>query len=203
MAFENVTFPFVPLIHDQVREVIDPVSVSSNGTFEYRIRRARWESFIFRVPTQTMTDPQKETVRTFLSKRRAGLNSFKYTDPAYKEFISALLSFNSTTFWNLNLPFDTSTAGTAHPVFKVGTLTATKNGSPATVLGTSIIAGQPVVQISGSISTDIIKVSGPIFFVVRLDSNFNEALTALQCSDNRPFVHTVGEIRLVEVFGEF
>jgi len=203
MAFDNVNFPDYPLIHGLNKVITDPVQVSSNGTYEYRVKRSRWERYTWSVPTQTMTTAQKEEIRTFLSQRNHGLNSFKFIDPDYAAFDAAIMSHNSTDKWNLALPFDTNTPGD-HPIFNpnVSALTVTVNGSPGVLGSASIIDGVPVIQVNGTTGTETIRITGQIDFTVRLNTDFKYALFALQCSDNRPAGHTVSAIELTEVFGE-
>jgi len=206
MAFDDVVFPTVPLIHDQIRETIDPVSVASNGSYEYRTKRQIWERFVYRISTQTMTTTQKEQIRNFLLARGHGLNSFKYHDPELSLLQDAVLDYNSGTEWNLALPLDSTTAGT-HPLFNLDetgspALSVTVDGSPGTLGSISVISGQPVITVSGTTGTEVVKLSGNAYFTVRLDSNFSETLQALNTS-NRPIGHVVNEIRLVEVFGEY
>lgn len=203
MAFDNVVFPTLPLIHDQNREVIDPVAIATNGSYEYRVRRQRWEKFVWRLSTQTMTNAQKEEVRGFLQARNAGLNSFKYTDPELSTLSSALMSHNTGEYWNLAVPLDSSTAGT-HPIFNPDTssLTVTVDGSPGTIAGFSVLNGVPVIQVTGTTGSEVVRVSGTVYFTVRLGSNFQESLFAL-CTDNSPRGHVVQSITLVEVYGEY
>ena len=203
MAFEDVTFPYVPTIHDQTRNVNDPVAVSTNGTYEYRVRRQRWEQFVWKIPAQTMTTEQKEAVRTFLSQRGASLTSFKFIDPELSTFTDAIMSYNGGSDWNLALPYDTSTPG-VHPMFNpdIGVLTVTRNGSPATISSFQLKDGIPTITIPETVNpADVMRVSGQVPFTVRLGSNFQESLYAL-CQDNTPRGHVVQAITLVEVYGE-
>lgn len=204
MAFDNVTFPSPPLGGlDVRREVIDPVSVSTNGSYEYRVRRQRWERFIWTIPTQTMTNTQKEEMRTFLSARSHGLNSFKYDDTELSTFDDAILEHNNGAWWNVAIPLGTSTPGT-HPMFATHwpSLSVTVNGGAGSLSGFSLQNGVPCVAVSGTTGTEVVRITGSIPFVVRLGSNFQEAMLAL-CSDDSPRGHSVNSIKLVEVYGEY
>ena len=202
MAFEDVTFPYVPTIHDQTRNVNDPVAVSTNGTYEYRVRRQRWEQFVWKIPSQTMTTEQKEAVRTFLSQRGASLTSFKFIDPELSTFTDAVMVHNSGDDWNLAIPYDATTGG-VHPMFNpdIGVLTVTVDGAPGTIASFNLIDGVPTIQVTGTSGGEVVKVTGQIPFTVRLGSNFQESLYAL-CQDNTPRGHVVQAITLVEVYGE-
>ena len=203
MAYDNVQFPFYPMLHGVRKEIIDPVVVSSNGTYEYRVKRSRWERFRFSLPTQTMEDSQKEAIRVFLSQRNHGLNSFRFVDPALPTFDDAILSHNTGAFWNIALPFDASTPGT-HPIFNpvIGGLTVTVDGGGGTINSTSVLNGVPVIEVTGTTGGEVVRVSGPINFTVRLDSNFDSTIFALKCAGNLPLGHQVANIELIEVYNE-
>lgn len=198
MAYNNVEFPYYPTKHDIVKEVIDPVSIITNGNYEYRVKKQRWEKFKWTLPTQTMKADQRDAVRAFLLARQNGLNSFKFQDPDIPSLTDALLSWNSGTLWNLNLPLDANTAGT-HPIFHPGSLTVTVNGSPGTISSYNVTNGVPTITVTGTNSGSIVRVSGTIYFTVRLDSSFSQAYSALD-SNNKTVGLTVNEISLVEVF---
>lgn len=209
MAFDNVTFPSYPMIHGLEKTVSDPVVITSNGTYEYRLKRTRWERYTWTIPTQTMTDDQKEEIKNFLLQRNHALNSFKFIDPDMSAFDNAIMPFSGQSgFFNMNLPAGTDTTGT-HPVFNpdMGGLTCTVNGSPSTISNFSITAGQPRFQPDLGIPSfgDVVRLTGPIHFTVRLAGDLNYALAALDaCAGvNTPIGHNVSAITLTEVFGEY
>lgn len=203
MAFSGLTFPYFPSPHGTAKRVIDPVKVITNGTYEYRTKRARWERFMWSLATQTMTNDQKEDIRTFLSSIDHSLESFRFVDPDYPEFDDALLTYNSTTYWNLALPIATGTAGT-HPIFNpiLGELDVTVNGVAGAITALSIINGVPAINVTGTDSNDVVRVSGPVYFTARLNSELSYALVALDCNSN-PLGHNVETLELIEVFGEY
>lgn len=203
MAFDNVTFPYYPMKHGVNKRITDPVSVSSNGTYEYRVKRSRWDRYSWTLPTQTMTDTQKESVRNFLLQRGNALNSFRFVDPTIDEFVDAPLAHVSGDYWRLALPYDSSTPGT-HPIFNpvLGELSVTVGGSPDSINAFTVLNGVPVIQITGTVGTETVKVSGPIYFTVRLNNDLNYALVALD-TNSTPIGHSMGTIELTEVFGEY
>ena len=201
MAFDNVVFPYYPMKHDITRTVEDPVNIVTNGTYEYRVKRQRWDKFTWVIPTQTMKADQRDAIKSFLAARNHGLNSFKFQDPDLPSLTDALLAHDHDSKWRLAIPFDENTAGT-HPIFHHGTMTATVNGSPASIIGYEVHNGIPLVHVSGSHSGSIVRISGPIYFAVRLANTFSEAYSALN-SSNRPIGLNVSEIELQEVFGEY
>jgi len=214
MAFDNVVFPYYPMKHGISKTVSDPVTVITNGSYEYRIKRQAWERYSWTLPTQTMTNEQKEAIKSFLSQRNSSLNSFKFNgDPDAISLVEARLSHHSGQYWNLNLPYsmaDQSIPGT-HPLFNadVDNWTITENGGPTTIVSAGspniplqYIAGQPVIHILGTYGTEDIRVTGDIHFTVRLGSTISYVLEALNTSNETLGVNT-GAIELVEVFGEY
>lgn len=203
MAFDNIEFPFYPMIHGTGKTVTDPVSVSSNGTYEYRVKRTRWERYTWKLPTQTMTDNQKNSIKNFLLQREHSLNSFRFVDRDKPNMVDNLLSYNSTDQWNLNIALDATTVGT-HPIFNpdISGLTATVDGTPTAITGFGYLGGQPVIDLPGTTGTEVVKVSGPLFHTVRLGSDFGSTIAALDCNADA-LGHNTDSIVLVEVFGEF
>ena len=203
MAFDNVVFPNYPTIHGVSKTITDPVNVSSNGTYEYRVKRTEWERYNWSIPTQTMTDEQKETIKSFLIQRNHALNSFKFVDPDATDLADAVMSHATGDWWYLNLPFDATTPGT-HPIFNptVGELSVTVDDVADTINAFDVSTGVPRIQITGTTGTETVKVSGPIYFTVRLATNLSYAIFALDTNSN-PLGHSVNGIELVEVYGEY
>jgi len=180
------------------------VSVSSNGTYEYRVKRTRWERYSWKIPTQTMTNDQKNDIKNFLVQRGHGLNSFKYVDRDQPTLTLNTLSWNSADKWNLNLAFDDTTPGT-HPIFNPEntTLQVYINGILSyTGVNVEYINGQPVIVVPTSSNGDDIKVSGVLPHTVRLASDFSSTIIALDCNAD-PLGHSTEAISLIEVFGEY
>jgi len=205
MTFDNVTFPNYPMLRGVEKIVTDPVSKVGNGTYEYRVKKTRWERYAWKIPTQTMTNEQKEAIREFLTQRNHELNSFKFVDPTATALADAILSHNSGDYWNLALPFSSTTAGT-HPIFnpEIGGLSVTVDAIADSINAFTILNGIPVIQITGTSGSEVVKVTGPIHFTVRLNSDFQTTLHALDFYNgtNDPYGHVVNDIELVEVFGE-
>lgn len=207
MAFDNVVFPYYPMIHGTNKTVTDPVAVSSNGTYEYRVKRTRWERYTWTIPTQSMTNDQKNTIKNFLLERQHGLNSFRFIDRDQVNMVDNLLEpeIAASGLWKMNVALDATTVGT-HPIFnpEIATLTATVNGgAPAAVAGFTTNSGQPAVGITGATNpADVVKISGPLYYTVRLASDFSSTIAALDCN-NDALGHNTDSITLVEVFGEY
>ncbi len=206
MAFVNQLFPNYPMIHGLGKTIINPVDIVSNGNIEYRVKRQVHERFEWSLPSQTMTNVQKEDIKSFLTQRNSALDSFKFIDPDAAAWDNARLPFASGDRWKVTVPFnmvDQSIAGT-HPLYNPDTVnwSFTVNGSA--FAGTpvfSIIAGEPVVTLAGTSSGNDIRVSGPIHFTVRLNGPISYSLAALNTINNTLGVQH-NNISLIEVFGE-
>ena len=206
MAFEDVTFPYYPMKHGITKTIIDPVSVVSNGNREYRIKRQAWERYEWTLPTQTMTDQQKEDIRIFLSERSHSLNSFIFIDPDMPtSIVDVDLEQHYSIFWKYNLPL-THTApeiGGTHPQFgAIGDAVFWKrDGTQYGPTNVVLIDGIPILNTgwsSGIITVDTMTPK----FVVRLASTLSYALAALD-TNNETLGVEHASIKLIEVFGEY
>ena len=201
MAVDNVIFPNPKLIHSMKKSSAIPVNIVSNGNTEYRIRTNAFERFSWEWPSSTMTDSQIRTLYQFWVQRGGGLNSFKFQDPDYPNFVDGRLGSAGTTTWFLRVPFDSTTPG-QHRVFNLdlANTTCKKNGTTATISSASINAnGEPIITVAGSSPSDVIAISGPIYFTARFDSSVEWVLEALDF-DNLPVISTYSNIKLIEVF---
>jgi len=200
MAFQNELFPSVKLVHGVSKSILDPVAVVSNGNTEYRIKRNRYERYQWLIPSNNITDADKVIISGFLADKDYALDSFKFQDPDLPRLTDALLASYSGNQWLLNVPFDTNTAGT-HRIFHVsGTVTATINGTPVTViLGGLSPEVNPVVVVVGSVPGDVVRFTGDVHFVVRLDSTIGWSIKAVD-GVNVPTIVGYSELKLIEVF---
>ena len=207
MAFEDVTFPYYPMKHGITKTIIDPVSIVSNGNREYRIKRQSWERYEWTLPTQTMTNEQKEEIKAFLLSRNHSLNSFKFVDPDMASWIDTKLTYVSGTSWEVNLPLNnfnqTSSLPGTHPCFNADITDVTLGGTPAGFTGPTITNGIPVISVTGSSSGSNVRLTGGIpYFTVRLASALGYALAALD-TNNETLGVEHASIKLIEVFGEY
>lgn len=208
MAFQNVTFPEIKLKHGISREIVVPVSVTGNGNRELRRKMYRHERFIYTIPARTLLEADKQAIYKFFNQVNYGLDSFMFKDPTI-EFNDSKLSFRSGTTWWLNLPFDSTTAGT-HPVYnpKLADLWFKKNTVAVTgvTLSYDTTTGLPYVTVPGSVNTDTITVSGPVYITVRFNGTFTHTTVAMAPSTNGgtcnpvPVMVELGDISLIEVF---
>lgn len=212
MAFTTDVFPVPPTIHDIRRTVIDPVQVITNGSYEQRIKRQRFERFTWEIPTQTMTNAQKENMRAFISEHNNGLDSFLYNDPELSNMteVPLLLVPGTTTDYYAKFGM-TKTGGTAvvgnHPIFYPGTegvdfnLIDNSGTIPVNEYSFVVENGIPMFRFS-TLPTGPVKITGSVPFVVRVDSSFSETAMALDCNNDSTH-HSVNSIKLISVFGEY
>lgn len=211
MAFDNEVFPAYPLIQDVRRDTIYPVKVRTNGTVEKRITHVRYEKFQWTIPTQIFSLEDKNRIRNFLVQRNHGLNSFKFNDPHLPELNDAILANGSgTNQWKLFLPFDDNTPGDLHPLWNLdlSEITVTVNGSPVSLTpGSAPLYNEniPEMIVPGSSAGDTVRISGKIYFTVKLATPLSQALVGLDyCNQsNNPTYFNMQPITLVEVHGEY
>lgn len=205
MSFDNVIFPDYPMKHGIEKTIIDPVTIASNGTFEYRSKRQVSERFMWSIPTQSMTNEQKETIREFLLQRSHSLNSFLFVDPDMRSLTNVRLTYSGNIdHWMYNLPSGAGVAG-VHPIYNAvdTTITLTLNGGVAYNRTHQIQNGIPVVNAGAFNSSDDVRVvSEDLHFTVRLNSTLSYALLALDTTNSTLGVNHAA-IDLIEVFGEY
>lgn len=195
--FDNATFPLCAIRGVSKSETF-PVDVQTNGFNEYRSTPFEWEYFTWTIPSWGLLEDEKKSLVSFLRQRKYGLRSFLYQDPDMPSLQNNIVAnYNGGTQWVLTLAYDDNVPG-KHPIFHPGTLEVRKNGF---IVGHSfsIVNGVPILNVPGSVPTDVIRVSGPIFYSVRLDSPFSWTITALN-STNTAAIATHADIQLKEVF---
>lgn len=173
------------------------MDVQTNGFNEYRSTPFDWEYFVWSIPAWNIQEADRDSIVSFLRQRKHGLRSFKYQDPNMPELVNNKLASVGGTKWRLALAYDANTPG-MHPIFHPGTLVVRRDGFvvPHTF---AIENGQPIVTVPGSSPSQDIRVSGPIYFAVRLESTFGWTIKALNNSNTAGIV-LHAEIQLKEVF---
>lgn len=207
MAFQNVIFPALKLKHGAYKEISDPVSITGNGTRELRRKQNRWERFIWSIPARHMIEADKVAIYKFLRGVNMGLDSFLFQDPTCPELNLAPLKNRSTNTWYLNIPYDSTTAGT-HPIMNpvMGGLKFRKNGNTVTATFAVDSAGFPYVTITGTVPTDVITVTGPLYMTVRFAGPLGYTIAAMEKSplpgvcNVVPTVIQLADFQIIEVF---
>lgn len=196
--FDNAVLPLCAVKETSKSEVF-PIDVQTNGFNEYRSTPFDWEYFVWSIPAWNILEEDKVALASFLRQRKFGLRSFKYQDPNMPELINnKIANFNGATKWKLTIAYDTNTPG-MHPIFHPGAITVRRNGFIVPTAAFAIENGQPIITVPGSSPSDDIRVSGPIYFAVRLDSTFGWTIKALNSSNTAGIVMHA-EIQLKEVF---
>lgn len=194
--FDNAVFPMCASKGVSKTETF-PVDVQTNGINEYRSTPFDWEYFTWNIPSWNILEDERASVVSFLRQRKYGLRSFLYQDPNMPSLVNNKVPNLSGTKWKLTLAWDTNTAGT-HPIFHPGTLEVRRNGFVVSYTF-AIENGLPIITVPGSTAADTIRVSGPIYFAVRLESSFGWTINALN-NDTSVAVAQHTEIQLKEVF---
>mgnify|MGYP000638604153 CR=1 FL=1 len=200
MAFQNELFPSVKLVHGVAKSILDPVAIVSNGNTEYRIKRNRYERYQWLIPSNNITDEDKVTISGFLADKDYALDSFKFQDPDLPRLDNAKLGYDNASDWFFNIPYDENTPG-KHRVFHSDNLVVTVDGGPAP-FGWSLAtnsSGNPVIHITSVFDGSDVRVTGDIYFVVRLDSTIGWSIKAVD-GVNEPTIVGYSELKLIEVF---
>ena len=83
MAYQNINFPTLKLVHGLKKEVGQSTKIISNGNTEYRLSksqaRRRW-SF----PARALTKADRDTLSTFMLSVSYALDSFNFYCPIEK-----------------------------------------------------------------------------------------------------------------------
>lgn len=195
--FDNAVFPLCAIKGVSKTETF-PVDVQTNGFNEYRSTPFDWEYFTWNIPSWNILNEDRVSTMNFLRQRKYGLRSFLYQDPNMPSLVNNIVPNLTGNKWKLTLAWDTNLPGN-HPIFHPGALEVRRNGFVVSTATFAIENGFPILTVPGSTSADTIRVSGPIYFSVRLESSFGWAINALN-SDASVAVTQHTEIQLKEVF---
>jgi hypothetical protein len=81
MAYQNINFPTIKLLHDFKDEVIRPVTIVSNFAKEYRIARYSAARRKFTFPERNITFADYGTLFTFIQTVGFQRDSFNFINP--------------------------------------------------------------------------------------------------------------------------
>lgn len=81
MAYQNINFPTIKLLHDFSEEAIAPTTVISNFAKEYRINRFSSSKRRFTIPSRNITYTDWGTLSTFMSTVGYQRDSFNLIHP--------------------------------------------------------------------------------------------------------------------------
>lgn len=207
MEFQDFVFPELACKGVSRSESL-PLETIGNGTIEFRSTPVRWAGFTWNISSVGQTADVINRATSFIRRRSYGKNSFKFKDPLYPELNEEVLGSAGSNTWYLYLSeYDEVTgdkiAG-SHPIFHPDTanITVTRNGSPA-AFTFAITDGDPILTVTGSTPSDVIKVSGPYWYAVKLASLWTWTATTLTedgYTGVGPASGVTGDIVLQEVF---
>ena len=207
MAFSAVKFPNLRLKHGNIKEIIDPIAVTGNGTREVRRKINRWDRYTWTIPSRQLLEADKLEVIKFFRQVQSGLTSFLYQDPDFPEFNGHKLGNRSGSTWYLNIPYDLTTPGT-HPIMnpQMGELTFKLNGVTTASTFAIDANGYPYVNVPGSSAGSTITVFGNVYLTARFDGSISTTITSMEKSTLnsncivKPSVSLMSDIKLIEVF---
>jgi hypothetical protein len=81
MAYQNINFPTLKLIHDFQEEKLAPTTVVSNFAKEYRINRFTSPRRVFTFPARNMTYADWTVINNFVISVGFSRDSFNFTHP--------------------------------------------------------------------------------------------------------------------------
>lgn len=79
MAYQNINFPTMKLIHGFTTERIAPTTIVSNFAKEYRINRFSTPKLRFTFPERNLTFADWVTLRDFMAQVKFKRDSFNFT----------------------------------------------------------------------------------------------------------------------------
>lgn len=94
MAYQNITFPTLKLVHNLVIERERPTTIISNFAKEYRISRFANTKATYIFPSRNLTLSDWTTIRTFFETVGWERDSFNFTIPGTATVIKVRLSGN-------------------------------------------------------------------------------------------------------------
>lgn len=81
MAYQNINFPTLKLVHGFITETDLPVKVLSNFAKEYRISRFSTPKKTFKFQSRNLTYADWSTIESFLNTVKWETDSFNFTIP--------------------------------------------------------------------------------------------------------------------------
>lgn len=194
MAFLNVILPDIKLIHDVKKSSQLPVTILSNGTFEYRVKKVRFDRFTYSIPSHAVLNSDKLSLYQFYSTVNGSLYSFLFKDVDNK-WNGQRLTYAGSSKWYFTYP-----GNLLHPLWHYDAyMTVLKNGSSASYTH-GIVDNMAYLTISGSGSGDVITISsGTIYLCGRFESGVTWSLSGLD-ENNLPYIVTFDELVIQEVY---
>ncbi len=192
MAFINVTFPELRLIHGISRTRGDNTVVFGNGYNEYRIRRSSIDPYNWTYPARDLLVADARELLDFYNSVDGGLGSFKFSDPDDHTWTDLVLEYYKDDKWLVK-------SNTGSPIFTSdGSPTVKLNGSPVGSAAIQLDDTEPYIIVATSISVDEVKITGDFFYGARFASPLNYSMNALDVN-NDTLAAGIGAFTLKEV----
>lgn len=195
MAFLNVTMPELKLVHGMRKSSSNPVNVLTNGTFEYRLKKSKFDRFVYSFPSRAILNESKLALYQFYSTVEGPLYSFKFKDFDNKWSGQQLTTYIGSSAWEFHYPGNRN-----HPLWKYDSGMVVKvNGTP-TAFTHSVVNNVARLTVSGSNSNSVVTIdSGNIYLVGRFSSEISWSLSALD-SNNQPLAVDFDAVNIQEVY---
>lgn len=166
MAFKNITFPQLQLLHNVSRTCNDSTVVFSNGNKEFRLRRTKNDLLNWSWPARNMLKQDALILQSFYNEVEGGFYAFKYKDPYDYSWSDYSLKWLDTNRWKV-------VSNTGSPIY-FGTISDCKlNGVSQGSKTISLVNDEPVITVSGSNNASTVTITGTFYFVARFSSNIS------------------------------
>jgi len=114
MAYHNIFFPTIKLVHDITKSIYKPTIIVANGYKEYRLQRQSNPRTTWKIPGKSMLSSDIDAITSFLSSVNYGLDSFNFTCP--KDGLTYVVRFDGSGIDSVFLALDNSNTPLAEKV---------------------------------------------------------------------------------------
>lgn len=191
MAYKDIFFPQLRLIHGISKTRGDNTVVFGNGYKEYRIRRSDIDPLTWTFPPRDLTVEDGRELIDFYNSVDGGLDSFKFKDPDDYQWDRFRLEYYKDDKWKVK-----SLSGS--PIFKGVIINVHLQDVPQ---GGSVIQlddTEPYISVPGSTSGSKVEVTGEFSYVVRFATGLSYSYNALD-SNNDTLAVGIDSFQLKEV----
>lgn len=193
MAFQNVVFPELKLIHGMTRTRTDRTQVFGNGYSEFRIRRGLIDPVDWSFPGRALELADARTLIDFYNDVNGTLDSFKFKDPDDYKWTEFQLEYHSGTSWVLK-----SNSG-SYIYLLNGTISIELDDVAAGSTGTvTVINGVPTISVGGSNAGSKVEITGQFYYGARFNAPISYEVAALD-NNNDTVAAVIGNVQLHEV----
>lgn len=163
MAFQDITFPELRLLHGISKSRGDNTVVFGNGYREYRIRRNKIDPLVWTLPARDLYVDDARELIDFYNDVDGGMDSFKFVDPDDHQWTKYRLSHYKDDKWKV-----TSMSGS--PIRLASVDQVYLNDTPQGPALVQTDDDHPYIIVTGSSSGSRVEVNGSFYYVARFDS---------------------------------